>query len=355
MIKFFRKIRQNLLMENKTGKYFKYAIGEIVLVVIGILIALQINNWNEQVKKDKKIATVFETVKKDLLSDINEANGFIDYYEEKDSLINLVVNRKVTKEHYQLNPNLRTVVMFYQELSINKLGYETLKENINDVPTKYENALIDINLIYTNILQKIEVNNKSTRQLLERTLQKWADNYNWYRTSQETYQTPNDDMINFFLKDSSYLGDVRMVKMLGIDNHLRTAKFYKIKAISALIKIDLANNITLEESLKAYQNSIGSFEFINLKPIEEFVYKKPTDLQPIPVFINNVMNEKLFIYYKNAEGVDLLIPFEKNSIEPNTFDSFNLIKDFPFIIKDSKGNALGTFKTTHLYNYFNLK
>ncbi|WP_282136012.1 DUF6090 family protein [Seonamhaeicola maritimus] len=45
MIKFFRKIRQNLLSDGKTGKYFKYAIGEIVLVVIGILIALQINNW----------------------------------------------------------------------------------------------------------------------------------------------------------------------------------------------------------------------------------------------------------------------------------------------------------------------
>ena len=48
MIKFFRKIRQNLLMENKTGKYFKYAIGEIILVVIGILIALQVSNWNSQ-------------------------------------------------------------------------------------------------------------------------------------------------------------------------------------------------------------------------------------------------------------------------------------------------------------------
>ncbi|QCX37908.1 hypothetical protein FF125_05465 [Aureibaculum algae] len=47
MIKFFRRIRQNLLKENKTGKYFKYAIGEIILVVIGILIALSINNWNE--------------------------------------------------------------------------------------------------------------------------------------------------------------------------------------------------------------------------------------------------------------------------------------------------------------------
>ena len=48
MIKFFRKIRYNLIETGKTGKYFKYAIGEIILVVIGILIALQINNWNEK-------------------------------------------------------------------------------------------------------------------------------------------------------------------------------------------------------------------------------------------------------------------------------------------------------------------
>ena len=52
MIKFFRHIRQRLISEGKTGKYLKYAIGEIVLVVIGILIALQINNWNEN-RKDR--------------------------------------------------------------------------------------------------------------------------------------------------------------------------------------------------------------------------------------------------------------------------------------------------------------
>ncbi len=46
MIKFFRHIRKRLLTENKLSKYLLYAIGEIVLVVIGILIALQINNWN---------------------------------------------------------------------------------------------------------------------------------------------------------------------------------------------------------------------------------------------------------------------------------------------------------------------
>jgi len=51
MIKFFRKIRQQLLSENRVVKYLLYAIGEIVLVVIGILIALWVNNWNEDRKK----------------------------------------------------------------------------------------------------------------------------------------------------------------------------------------------------------------------------------------------------------------------------------------------------------------
>ena len=54
MIKLFRKIRQKLLAENKISKYLIYAIGEIILVVIGILIALQINNWNESNKEKKK-------------------------------------------------------------------------------------------------------------------------------------------------------------------------------------------------------------------------------------------------------------------------------------------------------------
>ena len=50
MIKFFRKIRQKLLTENKFSKYLLYAFGEIILVIIGILIALSINNWNEEKK-----------------------------------------------------------------------------------------------------------------------------------------------------------------------------------------------------------------------------------------------------------------------------------------------------------------
>lgn len=77
MIKFFRRIRQNLIMKNKTSKYFKYAIGEIVLVVIGILIALQINNWNENRKNAVKETQLLMSFKKDLEENIIELERVI--------------------------------------------------------------------------------------------------------------------------------------------------------------------------------------------------------------------------------------------------------------------------------------
>ncbi len=76
MIKFFRKIRQNLLSEGKTGKYLKYAIGEIILVVIGILIALSLNNWNQK-RIDKKNSNEYlGEIKKEINANIN----LTDYY-----------------------------------------------------------------------------------------------------------------------------------------------------------------------------------------------------------------------------------------------------------------------------------
>jgi len=69
MIKFFRKIRQNSIAENKFSDYLKYAIGEILLVVIGILIALSINNWNDY-QKDRAMGKVLlESLLKDLEKD----------------------------------------------------------------------------------------------------------------------------------------------------------------------------------------------------------------------------------------------------------------------------------------------
>ncbi|MFY0602863.1 MAG: hypothetical protein JXQ93_02865 [Flavobacteriaceae bacterium] len=73
MIKFFRKIRYKLMSENRTGKYLKYAIGEIILVVIGILIALQINNWNET----NKLKAEEQDILKSLVEEIKNNNQIL--------------------------------------------------------------------------------------------------------------------------------------------------------------------------------------------------------------------------------------------------------------------------------------
>lgn len=77
MIKFFSKIRYSLIKQNKSGKYFKYAIGEIILVVIGVLIALSINNWNENRKNSIKEIQFLEGFKNDLMANKTELNRVI--------------------------------------------------------------------------------------------------------------------------------------------------------------------------------------------------------------------------------------------------------------------------------------
>jgi hypothetical protein len=81
MIKFFRKIRQNMLTENKTGTYFKYAFGEIILVVLGILIALQVSNWNqlrvEQNSMNAYYAKLANTLEDDI-KELRESNDFLN-------------------------------------------------------------------------------------------------------------------------------------------------------------------------------------------------------------------------------------------------------------------------------------
>ena len=117
MIKFFRKIRYDLMEKNKTGKpalpaslsgrqagrYFKYAIGEIVLVVVGILIALSINNWNE----NRKIKHKERVIQKELLvsinSDLKAYESFSDPKIERkkrglDSLFAYVFDNKEIKD-----------------------------------------------------------------------------------------------------------------------------------------------------------------------------------------------------------------------------------------------------------------
>jgi len=97
MIKFFRRIRQNLLLEGKTGKYLKYAIGEIILVVIGILIALQINNWNNNIQQSKLERKYLSEIKNNLAFDLIDIQFNINFNESR-LKSNKIILRYLDKE-----------------------------------------------------------------------------------------------------------------------------------------------------------------------------------------------------------------------------------------------------------------
>ena len=130
MIKFFRRIRQKLLSENRFSKYLIYAIGEIILVVIGILIALQINNWNDNRIKNNQVKTYALKLISDLKQDI-QAVKYIKWQAETaylrlDSLINYTRNQSIEDcnnlDLYVLAYNAR-----YKPYSWNRASYEELK------------------------------------------------------------------------------------------------------------------------------------------------------------------------------------------------------------------------------------
>ncbi|MEH6514666.1 MAG: DUF6090 family protein, partial [Maribacter arcticus] len=81
MFKYFSKFRKTLLIENKFFKYFKYALGEILLVVIGILIALSINNWNENRKTQNQLSIILGNLIEDLYEDLDYLNSEADLHE----------------------------------------------------------------------------------------------------------------------------------------------------------------------------------------------------------------------------------------------------------------------------------
>lgn len=131
MIKFFQKIRQNLLSEGNIGKYMKYAFGEIILVVIGILFALQINNWNENRKNRNQERVLLTNIQNDISLDTLDF-GFNRMVHQK-ALENEVLLLRLLNKDPNINPDSINfldalsvqVIVVTHNSSFNNLTYNT--------------------------------------------------------------------------------------------------------------------------------------------------------------------------------------------------------------------------------------
>jgi hypothetical protein len=117
------------MKKNKTGKYFKYAIGEIILVVIGILIALQINNWNENRLKRQKEIQILKSFAVQFQNDILQFDDSLKFYEDASRSVDTITYHLENKIPYDnsLNQHFYISTRFYGDSDLDNNVFESLK------------------------------------------------------------------------------------------------------------------------------------------------------------------------------------------------------------------------------------
>jgi len=180
MIKFFRKIRQRLLTENKFSKYLIYAVGEIALVIIGILIALQINNSNEERKSERQFNSVLNEVLYELSNNIKEADTLYMYFVKKDTLLN---NIRFAKNDNILNKKRNSFsdpLHYWNVFDIKNHRFQKLILNTNSIPSSYNSIVADLQELYTNQKKFVDMANTNLENFVQ-DYHEWRKlNTNWY-------------------------------------------------------------------------------------------------------------------------------------------------------------------------------
>ncbi len=174
MINFFRKIRRKLADDNKPLKYARYAIGEIVLVVIGILIALQINNWNEWRKDREKEKIILTDLADNIKINIQSLQNDIDLLQEWNHSSEIVIRVLETKLDYSdtLNQHFHLARVTKQNLFLSNIGYQAYKDEGLDI--------LSNKTLSSEVIRLYEVtfpSSLSTNNLINESYPEW-DNHN---------------------------------------------------------------------------------------------------------------------------------------------------------------------------------
>jgi len=242
MIKFFRKIRQDLLSEGKTSKYVKYAIGEIVLVVVGILIALYLNDLKDKNREESLRNYYIQSIKKDLILDQELIKKMIDSVQASLDIIDNQVSRI-----YSQSATIDTLVKiaqyeFLTEVSAISFHDNSLKSlistgNLNLLPTDFSELLLEHN--------KSREEQKEVRQGLTAM---YSDRINEYQMSypRPYVDLPQDNLINRILwrdiDEKDFTGKFRGLLFLRRYKERELIKDLKINEEKTTFLINYINN-----------------------------------------------------------------------------------------------------------------
>ena len=305
MIKFFRHIRKSLLMENKTSRYFKYAIGEIILVVIGILIALQVNNWNNDREKDNKTKAIFGQIIDELVIDVQVIKDANQYYIFKDSMIQAYRDIDVKMipresdtiiDDYDLLEMIRT----YAPMEIHDRGFNLLMNQADQMDKEYESYINDLVYIYQDLKPSLDLYNQRLLDLLKEHRLHKIENHAWYSRMHLSGKNKYDPEFNYHKHDPIYKNYVEYYNEM-IWNIFVNARSFEDLAIKLSRKVNKDFNINkdIDDKLSFYKAPKGVISSIAGK----YLFEKDT--------LTFLIKENQ-LYESTYDNKDITYVFEKD-------------------------------------------
>lgn len=227
MIKFFRDIRKKLLQEGKTANYLKYAIGEIVLVMIGILLALQVNNWNNKRLERLEEKKILINVKKDLENTIKEFEYLNQNIRKKvisasNEIFKVSVSNKKDKKildsliamtFYRptFNNTLGSIELLFTSGRLNMIANDSIREfliawpgNIEDMTEEEDYAMGVFQEAYYPLISKYILISDVVNKNISISI------FGQKMLNETFYAIPFESDYNALLKDKSFYNHLRM-------------------------------------------------------------------------------------------------------------------------------------------------
>ncbi|WP_206186852.1 DUF6090 family protein [Winogradskyella aurantia] len=219
--------------KNKTGKYLKYVIGEIILVVIGILIALWINNLNEQRKQNNEYQSILKTVKNDMMIDTMNMGLIIRRYKQNESSFLLSMKDTITKEEYLECKKCPMILSSFSPVFLQTNGINRIQVYNNKDESEKDSLNFKIQTFYSQVVPSLDNAVTSTTALLQEYTQLFRESKPWFKNWYKGKY--DDDFYDYVLNDPIYKN--------------RVAQYYTYIYKYYLLVL----NVTIEEEEKLLQ------------------------------------------------------------------------------------------------------
>ena len=306
MLHFFRKIRRDLLTNSQFFKYLKYAIGEIVLVVLGILIAFQVDNWNEDRKSQERVRLLFSQVQKELLYNISRTNYAIDFYVNLDPVFYSVIKGKATYEDYETDIRYsRLITQFNVDVETQDSAFKQLIESDEPFTPEQDALLNQLRNLYGLDLSKVKIQNNNITEMVRDFRQKLKDENSWYSDLGVAYSASHidyvfsEEVISYFLNDPFYLNEVQDFINVGYQNHLKSILGFRARAVD------------IHKEIACYLNETPDPTMVS--NIDNYSH-----------FIGNYANEKI-TFTSDEDRVNAVIKSKNDSLRLNIYVNESLI------------------------------